>query len=81
MPVPPRRPQPASTWASGFGDVRPRQRRIAQALAIGERTKDVAKRFKLSPGRIAQLRAEFREAWLAFQGESCRRSTIPSEAA
>jgi hypothetical protein len=53
-----------------FRRMRPRQRRIAQALAVGERTKDVAKRFRLSPGRIAQLRREFCDAWLAFQGDA-----------
>lgn len=64
-----------------FRRMRPRQRRIAQSLAVGERTTDVAKRFKVSPGRIAQLRAESREVWLAFQGEGCREPMLSADAA
>jgi hypothetical protein len=45
-----------------------RDRRIAQALASGERTCVVARRFGLSTGRISQLRAWFRAAWDRFQG-------------
>lgn len=53
-----------------FGRMRTKERRIAQALAVGERTKDVARRFNLSAGRISQLRAEFQQCWRHFQGEA-----------
>jgi hypothetical protein len=46
-----------------------RDRRIAARLAVGDRTRDVAKRFGLSPGRISQLRKAFRHSWAEFQGE------------
>ena len=46
-----------------------RNRRIAQFLALGNRTSDVAKQFHVSAGRIAQLRREFAESWHVFQGE------------
>ena len=49
--------------------LRPRQRRIAKLLASGESTRDTAKRFKISSGRISQVRGELRESWKAFQGE------------
>jgi hypothetical protein len=47
--------------------LRRRDRKILDALAGGERTADAARRFKLSPGRISQLRREFEEGWWAFQ--------------
>ena len=47
-----------------------RNRRIAEALAVGHTTADVARRFRLSPGRISQLRRELHESWQEFQGEA-----------
>jgi hypothetical protein len=52
-----------------FATMRPRDRKIAGALAVGERTMDVARRFRLSEGRISQKRDEFRAGWRRFQGE------------
>ena len=46
-----------------------RNRRIALALAIGHTTGQVAKRFRVSPGRISQLRREMQRSWQEFQGE------------
>jgi len=46
-----------------------RDRKIAQALAAGERTTDVARRYGLSLARVSQLRREFERSWLAFHGE------------
>lgn len=52
-----------------FAMLRPRDRKIAGALAIGERTMDVAQRFKLSQGRISQKRDQFCKSWRRYQGE------------
>jgi hypothetical protein len=49
--------------------LRPKHRRIAKTLATGETTSDAARKFRLSSGRISQLRKELRDGWLAFQGE------------
>jgi hypothetical protein len=46
-----------------------RNRRIAESLAIGHRTKDVSRRCKVSAGRIAQLRRKLADSWVAFRGE------------
>jgi hypothetical protein len=46
-----------------------RNRHIAQALALGNSTSQVAKRFKLSPGRISQLRGEFYQSWQDYHGD------------
>lgn len=46
-----------------------RRRRIAETLASGVGTEKTAKRFKVSPGRISQLRRELHDAWKAFHGE------------
>jgi hypothetical protein len=47
--------------------LRRRDRRVLDALAGGERTADAARRYKLSPGRISQLRREFEDGWREFQ--------------
>ncbi len=46
-----------------------RNREIAVALAQGDTAREVSQRFKLSPGRVSQLRREFHESWQQFHGE------------
>ena len=46
-----------------------RDRRIARLLAGGEATHAVAKRFRLTAGRVSQLRRELADSWLSFQGD------------
>jgi len=46
-----------------------RSRRIAETLAKGETTQRTAKRFRVSSGRISQLRRELQQDWDDFQGE------------
>ena len=46
-----------------------RDRCIAKSLAIGNRTSDVAKRFKASAGRVSQLRKKLAENWRRFVGD------------
>ena len=57
--------------ADWLGRLQKRDRRIAKALAVGEGTRDVARRFGLSNGRISQLRRVLHQSWAAFQGEQC----------
>jgi len=47
-----------------------RDRRIAELLAAGHMTGEVAQCFGLSPGRISQMRREYAESWRRFHGES-----------
>jgi hypothetical protein len=47
-----------------------RNRRIAQALAAGDNTGDVAQQFRVSAGRISQLRRELHRSWKEFLGEA-----------
>jgi hypothetical protein len=42
---------------------------IAESLAIGNRTGEVAKQFDVSEGRVSQLRRELAESWWAFVGD------------
>ena len=44
-------------------------RQIARDLALGETTGEVARKFRLSAGRISQLRRWLCEHWEQFQGE------------
>jgi hypothetical protein len=54
-----------------------RKRQIAEMLATGETTALVAQRFGLSPGRVSQLRQEFKAAWEAFhECPHARRSKV-----
>lgn len=43
--------------------------RIAKALAMGNTTGEVARRFHLSPGRVSQLRSEFYQSWQDYHGD------------
>jgi len=52
-----------------------RDRKIALKLAEGEKTSIVARRFRISAGRISQLRYELAESWKRFVGDE------PGEAA
>ena len=42
---------------------------IAESLALGNRTSEVAKQFDVSDGRISQLRRELAESWSVFVGD------------
>ena len=53
-------------WLSRFPD---RDRQIAEALAAGNRTGEVAEEFEVSAGRISQMRREFKESWDRFHGD------------
>jgi hypothetical protein len=46
-----------------------RNRRLARALMIGENTLVAARKFKVSPARVSQLRQEFHDDWQRFHGE------------
>jgi len=42
-------------------------------MTLGERTRDLAQQFRLSPARISQLRREFCADWERFCGDQvCR---------
>jgi hypothetical protein len=47
-----------------------RGRQIAKTLATGETTKEAAKQFELTMGRISQVRGELKRNWERFQGEA-----------
>lgn len=56
-------------WLSGFAR---RTRRIARDLALGFSPGDVAKKYRLSPARISQIRRELYESWMKMQEpEAC----------
>jgi hypothetical protein len=46
-----------------------RNRRIAETLALGHRTQDVARKYRVSNGRVSQLRRELAASWRKFVGE------------
>ena len=56
-------------FADWLGILPRRNRRIAEFLALGNRTSDAAKKFKVSEGRVSQLRRELAVSWRAFVGD------------
>ncbi len=46
-----------------------RNKRIIRDMMRGERTKLLAGKYRLSPGRISQLRQELHASWQTFHGE------------
>ena len=57
-----------------------RVRRIAKTLASGERTGAVAKRYRISPARVSQIRKELAVSWRQFQGEPAAKRVIAGPA-
>ena len=47
-----------------------RDRRLIDALMVGERTKDVSRRFGLSEGRVSQNRREFLDDWHLYHHDA-----------
>ncbi len=58
-----------------------RDRKVAQCLAAGRSTGDVARRFGISSARISQLRRELYESWQEFDGEAATDQQVPLLAA
>lgn len=52
-----------------LGSLKRRDRRVAEFLANGETTTAASKKFKVSAGRISQLRKELGENWRRFVGD------------
>jgi hypothetical protein len=50
----------------------PRNRQIAQDLALGHQTQHLAQLYGLTEARISQLRREFHRDWRRFTGDSTR---------
>ncbi len=49
--------------------LKPRDRKVARFLSLGNRTQDAARKFDVSQGRVSQLRRELAESWRVFTGE------------
>jgi len=56
-------------FAAWLSRLTPRRRRIAESLAQGNLPMDVANEFRISRGRVSQLRRAFEASWLNFQQE------------
>ena len=56
--------------ADWFARLPRHKRNIAQTLATGETTKNAARKFHVSSGRISQTRRELQQLWDDFQGEA-----------
>jgi hypothetical protein len=53
----------------------PRDKKLAMRLAVGESTGKVARLFRITAGRVSQVRRELRDAWLRFHGEGSAPNT------
>jgi hypothetical protein len=54
-------------WLSRFAK---RDQNMIAALARGERTRDMARRFRLSEGRVSQKRREYEAEWRAYLADA-----------
>jgi DNA-directed RNA polymerase sigma subunit (sigma70/sigma32) len=63
-----------SDW---LGSLKRRDRRVAAFLASGETTTAASKKFKISAGRISQLRKELAENWRHFVGDEPSAAAVP----
>jgi hypothetical protein len=57
-------------FADWLGSLPRRNRRIAEYLSLGNRTSDAARKFRVSQGRVSQLRRELAESWKTFTGDN-----------
>jgi hypothetical protein len=62
-------------WPQWLATRTHRERRLIHDMVMGERTKDLARRYRLSRGRISQKRREFHADWTRFHGEEFPRGT------
>lgn len=53
-----------------LGRMKRRRREIAESLAAGYRTEEVAELFRLSRGRVSQMRREFENSWRKYQEDA-----------
>ena len=53
-----------------------RRRHLAELLAMGERTREAARQFGISPGRVSQIRRELEASWERFQGQTPNRLAV-----
>jgi hypothetical protein len=58
-------------WLATLGS---RNKSIAQDMALGHRTRELADTYGLSPGRVSQLRREFHDAWERFIADPAERA-------
>jgi DNA-directed RNA polymerase specialized sigma24 family protein len=66
-------PADAATFRCDFSEWLERltdwDRRMVEEMVLGARTKDLAARFRVTSGRVSQLRKEYQRAWNRFHGE------------
>ncbi|HEY7427184.1 MAG TPA: hypothetical protein VH682_23320 [Gemmataceae bacterium] len=55
------------TWLGTLGQ---RNRELVEDMALGHRTLDLAQKYRVSPGRISQMRVYFQRDWGRFCGDS-----------
>jgi len=66
-------------WLSTWDE---RRRHMITDMAQGEKTQDLAEKYKVSEGRISQMRREFHTDWRRFTGELPKRKgpAVPAQA-
>ena len=56
-------------FAAWLGSLPRKKRQIAELLATGEGTKQVARRFRITAGRVSQIRRLLHRSWCLLQGD------------
>jgi hypothetical protein len=60
-------------WLGTLGN---RNKSIAQDMAMGHRTRELADTYGLSPGRVSQLRREFQDDWERFIADPAEKAGL-----
>ncbi len=62
-------------WPRFLQTLSQRDRHLADYLSLGHNAKQAARKFRISPGRVTQLRQQWHREWHAFQGEEGPKTT------
>jgi hypothetical protein len=66
-----------SEWLERWSE---RDRRLIEAMAVGEKCTRLARKYGVSEGRIAQKRTQYRRDWQRFAGEAVGTAALASAA-
>jgi hypothetical protein len=58
-----------------LGTLGPRNRSIAEDMALGEKTQNLARKYRISEARISQMRRYFQQDWGCFCGDTDGRAS------
>jgi hypothetical protein len=65
-------------FPSWLGTLSQRNRELVEDVALGEKTQKLAQKYRLTQGRISQMRRYFEQDWSRFCADPC--DSVPAQA-